>query len=122
MQEIYKSLDASDALVLGSPVYMGQMSGQTKIFCDRLFSEIMPKFSPYYKVRSSKRKLILVFTQGNPDANLFRPYFEYVKNMFEILEFDVIDTITITNMREKPACEQPDLPKMLENVGKTLFD
>ena len=38
MRKLYGALGTADALVLGSPVYMGQMSGQAKIFTDRLFA------------------------------------------------------------------------------------
>jgi multimeric flavodoxin WrbA len=38
MQKLYDALEQADALVLGSPVYMGQMSAQAKIVTDRLFA------------------------------------------------------------------------------------
>ena len=46
MQQIYLALKEADALVLGSPLYMAQMSGQAKVFTDRLFAQITPRFSP----------------------------------------------------------------------------
>ena len=46
MQKLYNALEQAGALVLGSPVYMGQMSAQAKIFTDRLFAQITPRFSP----------------------------------------------------------------------------
>ncbi|MDR1327157.1 MAG: flavodoxin family protein, partial [Heliobacteriaceae bacterium] len=76
MQKIFTAIDGADVLVLGSPLYMGQMSGQAKIFVDRLSSQFMPRFSPYYKEQTTK-KLIMVFTQGNPDASMFQPYYDY---------------------------------------------
>ncbi len=39
MQKLYDALEHADALVLGSPTYMGQMSAQAKIFTDRLFAQ-----------------------------------------------------------------------------------
>ena len=38
MQTIYNQLKESDAVVLGSPIYMWQMSAQTKLFTDRLYA------------------------------------------------------------------------------------
>jgi multimeric flavodoxin WrbA len=38
MQKLYDAIERADALILGSPVYMGQMSAQAKIFVDRLFA------------------------------------------------------------------------------------
>ncbi len=38
MQMLYQEIKESNAFVLGSPVYMGQMSAQSKIFTDRLYA------------------------------------------------------------------------------------
>ena len=54
MQKLYNELAQADALVLGSPVYMGQMSAQAKIFTDRLFAQFSPRFSPYFKENGKK--------------------------------------------------------------------
>jgi multimeric flavodoxin WrbA len=114
MQKIY------DAIVLGSPIYMGQMSAQGKIFTDRLFARFSPRFSPFFKENAVKQKLILSFNQGNPDAGLFKPYIDYTKHMFEVLEFDVKEIPVITGLRNGPACEREDLPMVLKNFGSSL--
>ena len=120
MQELYGALEHADSLVLGSPVYMGQMSAQAKTFTDRLFAYISPRFSPHYKEKATKQKLVLVFTQGNPDPGMFREYFDYTKKMFQILEFDVKDVVVIAGMREKPARERKDLYAVMKNTGSLL--
>jgi multimeric flavodoxin WrbA len=56
MQQLYVALEQADVLVLGSPVYMGQMSAQAKIFIDRLFAQISPRFSPHFKEKAVKKK------------------------------------------------------------------
>ena len=61
MQKIYVALERADALVLGSPTYMGQMSAQAKIFTDRLFATNHPRFSPQFKEENAGKKLVLVF-------------------------------------------------------------
>ena len=99
MQQIYDALKQVDAVVLGSPIYMGQMSGQAKVFTDRLFAQITPHFSPHFKEENAGKKLVLVFTQGNPDANRFQPYYDYTKSMFQILEFDVKNMVIVTGTR-----------------------
>ena len=118
MQKIYESLKQADALVLGSPIYMGQMSAQAKIFTDRLFAYITPRFSPRFKEENAGKKLILVFTQGNPDPEKFKAYYEYTRQMFQMLEFDVKDVIVVTDTRSKPASE--GIPDEIKNAGVTL--
>ena len=120
MQEIYNALDRADALVLGSPIYMGQMSGQAKVFTDRLFAQIHPRFSPQFKEQNAGKKLVLVFTQGNPDPGMFQAYFDYTKRMFQLLEFDVKGLHVITGMRNEPAHKKEDLLVAMKEVGSLL--
>jgi hypothetical protein len=73
-----------------------------------------------FKENTMKKKMILVFTHGNPDPNLFRPYFEYTRNMFQVLEFDVKNVQVITGMRNGPAHERPDLYTSMKGIGSSL--
>ena len=68
MQKLYDAIEHADALVLGSPIYMGQMSAQAKIFTDRLFARSIRDSLRNSKKNSREKKLILVFNQGNPDS------------------------------------------------------
>jgi len=119
MQKLYDALEHADALVLGSPVYIGQMSAQAKIFTDRLYARFSPKFSPHYKEKK-KKKLILVFTQGNPDGGMFQPYFDYTKGIFQVLEFDA-EVHVIAGMRNGPAHERKDLNNIMKDIGSSLI-
>jgi multimeric flavodoxin WrbA len=122
MQKIYEEFETADALVLASPVYMGEMTGQAKVFMDRLFATISPRFSPHYKARATKKKLLLVFTQGNPDGSFFKDYFEYTKRMFEMLEFDAGNVVVVTGMREKKASDEQGLAQKLAALGAGLAE
>ena len=120
MQKLYSALAEADTLVFGSPVYMGQMSAQAKIFTDRLFAQIPPRFSPRFKEKNAGKKLVLVFTQGNPDTGMFQVYFDYTKGMFQLLEFDVQGVHVIAGMRNEPAHKRQDLPMAMKNIGSSL--
>jgi multimeric flavodoxin WrbA len=123
MQKLYDTLEQADALVLGSPVYMGQMSAQAKIFMDRLFgsSQFQPRFSPHFKEKDTpKQKLILAFTQGNPDSGKFQVYFDYTKNTFQMLGFDVKDVVVVAGLRDGPAHERNDLHTAMKGIGSSL--
>lgn len=121
MQKLYDSLRQADALVLGSPIYMGQMSAQAKTFTDRLFAQITPRFSPRFKEENAGKKLVLVFTQGNPDSDRFKAYYDYTENMFQLLEFDVKDVVIVTGTRSEPACERMELHTTMKDVGSLLI-
>jgi multimeric flavodoxin WrbA len=122
MRQIYEALKTADALVLGSPIYMGQMSAQAKAFTDRLFAQIKPRFSPTFKEENAGKKLVLVWTQGNPDGEKFMAYLDYTKYMFAMLEFDVLDVVVVTGTRTEPASEQAGLGDTLKSVGAKLSE
>jgi len=120
MQKLYKELETTDTLILGTPIYMGQMTAQAKTFIDRLFAHILPRFSPHYKEKEKKINLILVFTQGNPDKNKFQVYIEYTKQMFQLLEFEVKEIVIVSGTRTTAATEQEELQKYLDNMDFLL--
>ena len=120
MRKLYDALVEADTLVLGSPIYMGQMSAQAKIFTDRLFAHITPRFSPRFKEKNAGKKLVLVFTQGNPDPGMFKVYIDYTKSMFQLLEFDVKEVQVIAGTRNGPALERKDLHAILKETGSSL--
>lgn len=120
MQKLYEALGNADALVLGTPIYMGQMSAQAKAFTDRLFAQITPRFSPRFKEENAGKKLVLAFTQGNPDPSKFQTYYDYTKNMFQLLEFDVKDLIVVTGTRSESASEKRGLHTAMKKVGLSL--
>lgn len=121
MQEIYSELQDADALILASPVYMGQMTAQAKAFMDRLFAANKPSFSPGYTPRDKKIKLILVFTQGNPNKDLFKDYFDYTKRMFKVLEYDVRDVVVVAGTRGGAAREIEGMEEYLTNAGAGIL-
>jgi multimeric flavodoxin WrbA len=121
MQDVYAALEAADALVLGSPIYMGQMSAQAKAFTDRLFAFITPRFSPRHKDEHAGKKLILAWTQGNPDASKFQAYYDYTKHVFSMLEFDPKEVV-VSGTRSFAAHGQEGLGEKLGAMGAGLVD
>jgi len=120
MQKVYDELRDADALIFASPIYMGQMTGQAKLFLDRLFPTNSPKFSPYYK-EQMKKKLLFVLTQGNPDTAKFQTYIDYTKQMFEILDYDVKEPVVVAGTRATEAKDIDGLSKSLVSIGAELF-
>lgn len=122
MQEIYTALKTADALVLGTPNYMGQMSAQAKAFVDRLSAEISPRFSPKFKEENAGKKLVLAFTQGNPDADKFKAYYDYTKDSFTLLEFKVGEVVVVAGTRSESPNERKELLEEMKAVGRSLVE
>ncbi len=98
MLPLLQEILTADAVILGSPVYMWQMSAQTKLFVDRLFAMLNPDYSVKFK---AGLPLVLVYTQGQPDPKAFAGYFDMNAKMFEFLKFKVVDTLVCGGCRDK---------------------
>ena len=88
MQDVYRAIEAADKVVIGSPIYMFQMSSQTKTFMDRLFRYL----NPDYSARIHK-DTALVFAQSGEDIEAFRPYIDLVSRAYSMLGFRVAATV-----------------------------
>lgn len=120
MPRVHASLLEAQALVLGVPIFMGQMSAQAKIFVDRLHPLFAPRFSPTFQERNAGKALVLAFVQGNPDPELFRIYVDYTCQMFRTLEFDVRENVVVAGTRSAMAQKQDGLHARLKAIGATL--
>lgn len=116
MQEIYQQIEEADAIVLGSPVYMWQMTAQTKLLIDRMTAFLRPNFSS----RLDNKKLILVFTQGIPDRDAFNHYFEYTAGLLYYLGFDVLETIVAAGTDNLEMAFRPRLLEKSRDLGKLI--
>ena len=91
MQKLYDEIESADAIVFGSPIYMGHITGQSKIFMDRLYNYLMtPQFTS--KLGAGK-KAVLILAQGNPDTEMFRPMVTSFRQMMSMLGFHASEVI-----------------------------
>ena len=92
MQAVYEDIKTADGLVIGSPVYMWQVSGQTKLLLDRFF----PLTNNAHQPRFGEKKVVMVYSQAAPVPEIFKQYFDYNEKMVQPLGFRVVDTIVAT--------------------------
>jgi len=115
MQPLYKEIYDSDYLVIGTPIYMFQMTAQLKLFIDRTLPFLKPDFTSRFP---KKKNLILVYTQGNPDVKSFEPYLNYIKTLYEFGNFDIKETlIAAGTMAKDDVLKQKDLMEKARNIG-----
>jgi multimeric flavodoxin WrbA len=89
MKAVYEDLKEADAVVIGTPVYMFQVTAQTKLLFDRLYPLIDANFNP----RFGMKKTVMVYSQGNPNADAFKQSFEVNATVLNMLGLQVGETI-----------------------------
>jgi multimeric flavodoxin WrbA len=90
LTEVLDAIRDADAVVLASPVYFWEVTGQVKAFIDRTFSYLTPDFmtGPVKSRLAPGKKLVFILTQGNPDPNLFGDIFPKIDYFFKTYGFD----------------------------------
>ena len=112
MDELRAEINSSNAVVIGSPIYMIQMNAQTKTFIDRLFPLIKADFG---STLQDGTKAVFAFTQGTKNTDAFRNYFEHNENMMRHFGFNVQKTFGVGDTRAKN-----DLEKQQDKINEAL--
>ncbi len=118
MQTIYRDLVDSDSVIIGSPVYMFQMSAQTKLMIDRFFGLLLPGF----KSKIKEKKLALVFAQGAP-RDSFKDYISATEKMLSFLKFNVTDILVASDSGDYGSVNSnTDILEKAFRIGASLLD
>jgi multimeric flavodoxin WrbA len=94
---VLNAVKEADLLVLASPVYFGDLSGQMKCFFDRTYSYINPDFST--RVPPGK-KAVMVLVQANPDPAQFADIFPRYERWLKLYGCDPIHLLRAVGVRE----------------------
>jgi len=100
MKQLYDEIISADGVVIGSPVYMVQVTGQTKTFIDRLFALLYFKDGKpgVFGNKIKGKKAVTVYSQGQPDTNLFAASFDLHEQILGFLGFKVQGRIVAGGM------------------------
>lgn len=94
---VLEAVKGADLLVLASPVYFGDISGQLKCFFDRTYSYANPDFSS--RVPAGK-KAVVVLVQADPDPANFDDIFPRYERWLKMFGFDPVYLLRATGVRE----------------------
>jgi len=81
---VLDAVQEADVLVLATPTYYGDISGQLKCFIDRTYSYLKPDYlsnSQPSRLAPGK-KLLFIITQGHPDEAMFNHVFPLYDRFF----------------------------------------
>jgi multimeric flavodoxin WrbA len=120
MQPIYDAIAEADGIILASPVYMWSMSAQLKTAVDRLFAFLRPGHTSALK---PGKRVLLLFTQGQKDTDMFRHYFEHVGKNMQFMGFgDYKILVAGGTHAPEQVVSQADVMVEAEAMGKWLSE
>ena len=120
MQEIYKAISSADAIIIGSPIYMMQLSAQTKLMIDRLYAFRNRDGS----IKINQKKLMQIYVCGYDDPNVYKQYFDIMNSLFDFLKiFNIESTITVGGTRGKDYINSnSEVMQTVKTAGRKLTD
>ena len=85
LSHVLKAVKEADILVMATPTYFGDISGQLKCFLDRTFSYLKPDYITNSEPSrlSPGKKLLFIITQGAPDEAMFDHIFPLYDRFFK---------------------------------------
>ena len=123
LTEVLDTIRETDVLVLASPVYFWDVSGQLKTFMDRTFSYLVPDFitNPIKSRLAPGKKLVFILTQGNPDEGMFTNIFPKFDYFFKAFGFDERHLIRACGVRGLGEAEShADVMSLAERMAEEL--
>ncbi len=94
---VLDAIKQADILLLASPVYFGEVSGQLKCFFDRTYSYFNPDFSS--RVPPGK-KAVMVLVQAQPDESQFNDIFPRYERWLKFYGFEAVSLLRAPGVRE----------------------
>jgi multimeric flavodoxin WrbA len=104
IREALQRVKTADAVVIGSPIYMMQMSGPVKNLYDRLF----PLMDAEGRPRFGTKEVVTVYTQSIDDPHAYDSYYEYTAAMYPSFGFEWVDNIVCVGASDPESAERDE--------------
>ncbi|MGO9380294.1 MAG: flavodoxin family protein [Dissulfurispiraceae bacterium] len=85
LTRVLEAVKEAETVVIATPTYYGDISGQLKCFIDRTFSYLKPDYMTNSEPSrlAPGKKLLFIITQGAPDGTLFDHIFPLYDRFFK---------------------------------------
>ncbi len=104
MLDIYRAIEEADGVIFSSPIYFYNISGNAKIFMDRLYAYFMFPFAETY----GKKKIAMITSQGAPDEDAFAATIDGILGGLEGLGFEPVGKVMLIDNNEPRAIEEKE--------------
>ena len=123
--DLAKVLDAvreSDAFIMTSPIYFGEVTGQLKSAIDRMYSFLGPDYmtNPNPGRLAPGKNCVFVLTQGNPDEKAFDVFQNYGR-FFKRFGCETHVVRGLGLRAKTAAAAKPELMREAEDLAKALM-
>jgi multimeric flavodoxin WrbA len=121
MQDIYDVLSRSDGVILATPIYFGGVTGQMKLWLDRLFPYLGIDLSSHLR---KKIPLSVIYTQNQPDITLFTGAIDSFEFALSLIGFGIKGRLIAGDLdagRKPGVFEYPDLIRGAYHLGESLI-
>lgn len=121
LTDVLDAVQSADVLVMASPVYFGDLTGQMKTFFDRTYAYFTPDYLQPDKKRSrlaEGKKLVFVLTQGMPDEKYFADVFPRYSMFLKLYGFGEMHLIRACGLgNSDDASKRQDLLKLADETA-----
>ncbi len=84
---VLEKIEAADALILGSPIYFGNVTGEMRSFMERLLFQYLVYDENYSSLNKTKKKTGLIYTMNVPETMIkqvgYDIVFSHIEKTFE---------------------------------------
>ncbi len=95
LQPVYSGMKNAVGLVFASPIYFADISGQAKIWLDRMFPMLDVRTG---KPRHPEKKIVTIFSQGDRNPARFEPSIHRLHGFLSTFGWKLQDSIVIAGV------------------------
>lgn len=119
LTQVLEATHQADAVVLATPNYFGEASGQFKSFFDRTYSFLNPDFSCRL---SPGKSSVFIFSQGQTNLNLYADVYPRYEMWLKRYGFSNNYSLRMNGPRPADSVsERPDLITEAEKIAESLM-
>lgn len=116
---VLEAIKEADAVVMATPNYFGEVSGQFKCFFDRTYSFLNPNFTSRLAPGKSS---VLIMAQGQPNLNLYADVYARYEMWLKRYGFANNHSLRMNGPRPADSVSQrPDLITQAEEIARNLI-
>lgn len=125
LKQVLEDVILSDVVILATPVYWGEVSGQMKLLIDRTYSFLKPGFTERHDKHRLPpgKKLVWIQVQGAENKDQFGDIFSRYNLFFQQLNFfSETHLLRACNVHAAGAVnDRPDLIEQARTIGKRIL-